>query len=318
MLVGSGSTVPLHLYSRWSEEYNRHNSKIQMRYLPVGASEGINQISRGIGDFAAGEVQLTTKERTEFKLIEVPIVLVAIVPIYNLPGVQEELRFSGGVLADIFLGRVTSWNSPSLAKLNPGLALPNLPIKVVYRPAGKGSNYVFTDFLSKTSPRFRAAIGVTPSPQWPIGEPAERSSDMAVKVESEPGAIGYVEVQYAIKTRIPYGTVLNPAGHFVKASKQTLIAACRAVEAPGWDKMSASLTNAPGPDSFPITSFTWLYLRTVSVDLPRVAALADLLKWMLTDGQRIAAHEGYAQLPPPLVSEVERRVSAFRGIRGSQ
>ncbi len=312
VLVGSGSTVPLPLYSRLSEEYNKRNSQIQVRYLPVGTSEGINNLSRGIGDFAAGEKLLTAKERSEGKLVEVPIVLIAIVPIYNLPGIQGELRFSGAVLADIFLGRVKTWNSPSLAKLNPGLSLPDMPIKVVYRPAGKGSNYVLTDFLSKSSPRFRAEIGTTPSPQWPVGEPAERSSDMADKVGGLPGSIGYVEVQYAIKLRIPFGAVLNPAGHFVKATNDTLAAACRAVETPGWDQFSASLTNAPGPDSFPITSFTWLYLRTDSADLPRTAAVDHLLTWLLTDGQQLAAQEGYSELPKPLLSKLMSRVKALR------
>ena len=312
VLVGSGSTVPLPLYNRLSEEYNKRNSKIQVRYLPVGNSEGINNLSRGIGDFAAGEKLLTAKERTEGNLVDVPIVLIGIVPIYNLPGIKEELRFSGAVLADIFLGRVKTWNSPSLAKINPGVSLPDLPIKVVYRPAGKGTNYVFTDFLSKASPRFRAEIGTTPSPQWPVGEPAQRSSDMADKVGSMPGSVGYVEVQYAIKLRIPFGAVLNPAGYFVRATNDTLAAACRAVETPGWDQFSASLTNAPGPDSFPITSFTWLYLRTDSANLARTAAVADLLTWLLTDGQQIAAQQGYSELPKPLLSKLMSRVNALR------
>ncbi|HEV2731970.1 MAG TPA: phosphate ABC transporter substrate-binding protein PstS [Terriglobales bacterium] len=311
VLVGSGSTVPLPFYRRLSEEYNKRNSKLQMRYLPVGTSEGINNLSRGAGDFAAGEAPLTAKEQTEGNLVEVPIVLIGIVPIYNLPGIKGDLHFSGGLLADIFLGRVKTWNSPSLAKINSGLALPDLPIKVVYRPGGKGTNYVFTEFLSKTSPRFRAEIGATLSPHWPIGEPAERSSDMAGKVGSTPGSIGYVEVQYAVQIRIPFGSVLNPAGHFVKASKDTIVAACRAVESPGWDKFSVSLTNAPGPDSFPITSFSWLYLRTTN-DVLRTAAVTDLLKWMLTDGQRIAAQEGYSELPPPLAAEVKSRLDAWR------
>jgi phosphate transport system substrate-binding protein len=292
--------------------FNQHDPKIKMRYLPIGTSEGINQISHGSGDFGAGEVPLTAKERREGELFEVPAVIIGIVPIYNLPGIQQELRFSGDILAEIFLGHVKTWKSSSLAKLNPDVNLPDLPIKVVYRPAGKGSNFVFSEFLSKTNARFRAEIGTSPSPKWPVGAPAERSSDMADKVKNETGSIGYVEAQYAIKAKISFGLVLNPAGQFVKASPETMIAACRAVEAPKWNKLAASLTNAPGKDSFPITSFTWLYLRTASTDSKRTAALANLLNWMFTDGQRLAAREGYTELPEPLLAKVKTAISSLR------
>ena len=311
VLVGSGSSVPLPLYAKWAEQYNRRNPKLQVRYLPIGTSEGIREIVRGSGDFAAGEVPLTAKERAEGNLIELPSVLVTIVPIYNLPGVQGEMRFSGEVLAEIFLGQIKTWNSTAIAKLNPNLSLPELPIKVIYRPAGKGSNYVFSEFLSKSSSRFRAEIGISPSPKWPVGLPAERSMDMAEKVKSEPGSIGYVEAQYAVKMHIPYGSVLNPAGHFVKASEKTITAACRGVEVPGWDRFSASLTNAPGAESFPIVSFTWLYLRTTSTDPARAAALSDLLNWMFSAGQQIASQEGYSELPPPLLKKVKNKASSL-------
>jgi len=312
VVVGSGSSVPAPLYTKWGQEYNKRNPAAQMRYVPIGTSEGIKLISHGSGDFGAGEAQLTATERKEGSLIEVPGVLIGIVPIYNLPGVHDELRFSGELLAEIFLGHVKNWDDSQIARLNPGISLPKLPIKVVYRPAGKGSNYVFSEFLSKASPKFRAQIGVSPSPKWPVGEPAERSSDMADKVKSETGSIGYVEAQYAVKADIPYGLVLNSAGRFIKASPETITAACEAVEAPRWDKFSASLTNAPGADSFPITSFTWLYLRTSASDARRATALADLLNWMYSDGQKLAAQEGYAELPQPLLAKVKAKVSSLR------
>jgi phosphate transport system substrate-binding protein len=197
--------------AKWADAYNQRNRDVQMRYLPSGTSEGIAAISHGSGDFAAGEVALTPKQRSEAGLVEIPAVLIGIVPIYNLPGTQKELRFSGDVLAEIFLGNIKSWNAPALTKLNPGVTLPDLRINVVNRPGGKGSNYIFTEFLSKTSPKFRAEIGISPSPKWPVGTPAERSSDMADKVRSEPGSIGYVEAEYAIRSAIPSGRVLNPA-----------------------------------------------------------------------------------------------------------
>ena len=264
VLVGVGSSVPAPLYNKWAQEYNKRNPGIQMKYVPMGTSEGIKQVAHGSGDFGAGEAQLTAAERKEGDLIELPTVLIGIVPIYNLPGVQTELRFSGELLAEIFLGEIKTCNASPIAKLNPDTSLPSLPIKVIYRPAGKGSNYVFSEFLSKTSSKFRTQIGTSPSPHWPVGAPAERSSDMADRVKSETGSIGYVEAQYAVKANIPYGMVQNAVGNYVKASPETIKAACHAVEAPAWDKFSASLSNAQGPDAFPITSFTWLYRKCQS------------------------------------------------------
>jgi len=311
ILVGSGSTVPLALYNRWAQEYGRGNPKIQVKYLPIGTSEGIKQISRGSGDFGAGEAQLSAKERSEASLVEIPAALIAIVPIYNLPGVQD-LRLSGETLAEIFLGEVKTWNAPQIAKLNPGVSLPDLPIQVVNRPGGKGSNYVFSEFLAKASPKFREAVGVSASPKWPVGVPAERSSDMADKVKSQAGAIGYVELQYAVKSTIPYAAVQNPAGKFVKASAQSITDACQALEAPHWDGFSASLTNAPGAGSFPISSFTWIYLRTKPADHRRAAALGDFLEWIYTEGQRFAAEEGYSDLPTPFLATLRKKAKTVQ------
>src|ERR1700735_2909299 len=310
VLVGSGSSVPAPLYNRWTQDYGKRNARVQMRYVPIGTSEGIKEISRGASDFGAGEAQLTDKEKKEGGLIELPVVLIGIVPIYNLPDVHQGLRLSGEVLAEIFLGDVKTWNAPQIAKLNPDITLPNLPIQVINRPAGKGSNYVFSDFLSKVSAKFRSQIGVTPSPKWPVGEPAERSSDMAEKVKSNPGSIGYVEYQYAVKGGIPQAAVQNASGKFVKASTETIAAACQSAEAPRWNNFSASLTNVSGADAFPITSFTWIYVRSPAIDSARASALGDFLDWIYTDGQQSAAQEGYSALPPELLSAVRKKLKA--------
>ena len=308
VLVGSGSSVPAPLYSRWAQEYDKLHLDIKMRYVPSGTSEGIKEISHGASDFGAGEAPLTDKERKEGGLTELPIVLIAIVPIYNLPDIHQELRLSGEVLAEIFLGEVKKWNAPQIANLNPEVALPNLPIQVINRPAGKGTNYVFTDFLSKTSSKFRAKIGVTTSPKWPVGNPAERSSDMADKVKNNPGSIGFVEYQYAVKGNIPRVSVMNLAGKFVAPSTASIAAACGAVEAPRWDRFSASLTNAPGADSFPITSFSWIYLRNKSSDSTHAAGLSNLLEWIYTAGQQFAVQEGYSELPPRLLAAAREQI----------
>ena len=312
VLVGSGSSVPAPLYTRWTQEFGKRDANIQIRYLPIGTSEGIKEISRGAGDFGAGEAPLTEKQRKDGSLTELPVVLIGIVLIYNLPDLHGELRLSGDVLADIFLGDVKTWNAPQIAKLNPDVTLPNLAIKVINRPAGKGSNYVFTDFLSKVNPKFRSEVGVNASPKWPVGEAAERSSDVADKVKNIPGSIGYVEYQYAVKANIPQAAVLNPAGRFVKASMETIAAACDAAEEPRWNNFSASLTNVPGAESYPIASFTWIYLRTTAPDAARAAALSGMLDWIYSDGQRSAALEGYSALPAQLLAEVRKKATVLQ------
>ena len=309
ILVGSGSTVPAPLYNRWGQEFGKGNSKIQMRYLPVGTEEGIKEISHDSGDFGAGEVPLTEKQRKEDGLVELPTVLIGIVPVYNLPDVHQDLRLSGEVLADIFLGVVKTWNAPQIAKLNPDLALPNMPIHVIHRPGGKGSNYVFTDFLSKSSAKFRSQIGVSQSPKWPVGEPAERSSDMADKVKRELGSIGYVEYQYAVRDSIRQAAVQNAAGKFVTASPQGMAAACQEVEAPTWQNFSASLVNVRGDDSYPLTSFTWIYLRAKTSDSSRASALHDFLDWTYSKGQTLAEQEGYTALPAKLQAELKKKLN---------
>jgi phosphate transport system substrate-binding protein len=312
VLVGSGSSVPAPLYTRWTQEFGKRDANIQIRYLPIGTSEGIKEISRGGGDFGAGEAPLTATQRKDGSLTELPVVLIGIVLIYNLPDLHGELRLSGDVLADIFLGDVKTWSAPQIAKLNPDVLLPNLAIQVINRPAGKGSNYVFTDFLSKVNPKFRSEVGVSASPKWPVGEAAERSSDVAEKVKNISGSIGYVEYQYAVKANTPQATVLNPAGRFVKASMETIAAACDSAEQPRWNNFSASLTNAPGAESYPITSFTWIYLRTTAPDAARAAALSNLLDWIYSDGQRSAALEGYSALPAPLLAEVRKKAKVLQ------
>lgn len=312
VLVGSGSSVPAPLYARWAQEYDKRNTSNQLRYLPVGTSEGIKQISHGTSDFGAGEAQLTHQERKQGNLVELPAVLIGIAPVYNLPGVREEIRLSGEVLALIFLGEIKTWNAPQISKLNPEVALPSLPIQVINRPAGKGSNYVLTDFLSKVNSKFREQIGVTPSPKWPVGEPAERSSDMADKVSNNLGSIGYVEYQYAVKGHIPMIAVQNSSGRFIKPSNESIAAACTAVEAPRWSNFSASLTNANGADAFPITSFSWIYLRTPSSDVARAAALNDLLNWIYTDGEQFAVQEGYSELPSPLLAAIKKKIQDLK------
>jgi len=310
VLVGSGSTVPAPLYHRWAEEYSKRKPDVHLQYLPLGTTEGIQQVAQGNSDFGAGEIPLTASERSQNNLVELPVMLIGIVPIYNLPQVHQELRFTGELLASIYLGRVKMWNSSEIVRLNPTANLPDVPIHVIYRPQGKGTNYVFTDFLSKTSKSFKSLIGLTASPDWPIGTSANTSSDMTDAVKNTVGSIGYVEFQYAQRANLQIGFISNQFGHFVKASPETISAACDAIESPAWDKFSASLTNAPGLTSYPITGFTWLYVRTKNPDSRRATALRQFLSWILSDGQPLGKQLGYSELPMPLLEKLRSKVNS--------
>jgi phosphate transport system substrate-binding protein len=306
-LVGSGSNLPTPLYSHWIEEYNKLNPKIQVRYLSTGTVKGINDICRGVGDFAAGEVPMNDEQLkgTNSPILQIPTVVVAIVPIYHIPGVQGGLHFSGSVLADIFLGTIKSWDDPKIKEINPGQSLPHLDIFVVHRTEGKGSNYIFADFLSKTSPKWRSEIGKTPSPAWPVGASASRGEDMMEKVKSTAGAIGYVELGFVQSDNsVGVGLVQNAAGKFIGASQASISAAYRSIEKAIPSDFRVSLTNAPGADAYPIISFTWLYVPERLSDPERAKALANYLEWALTTGQQSAERHGYTALPASLAPKV--------------
>jgi phosphate transport system substrate-binding protein len=312
-IVGSGSNVPTPLYSVWTDEFNKKDSKIQVRYLSMSTVEGIKQISSGSGDFAAGEIPLTPEQMQNGKvsLTQIPTVVVGIVPIYNLPG-NPEVNFSGEVLAHIFMGTITNWKDPRITKLNPRLKLPDLQIAVVHRTPGKGSNYILTDFLSKNSPEFRSQIGKSASPNWPVGVDANRGEDMVAKVASIPGAIGYVELNFARRSDIGYGTVQNPAGQFVRATAASISAACKASLGSIPADFRVSLIDAPGKDAYPIASFTWIYLPTSGLSAERAQALKQFLGWALEDGQTIARGLGYAILPGSIQSRARAALNSVQ------
>ncbi|HXY15493.1 MAG TPA: phosphate ABC transporter substrate-binding protein PstS [Terriglobales bacterium] len=312
-IVGSGSNVPTPLYSVWTDEFNKKTSNIQVRYLSMSTMEGIRQISGGSGDFAAGEVPLSHDQLDTGKLslMQIPTVLVGIVPIYNLPG-NPELNFSGEVLAHIFMGTITNWKDPRITKLNPRLKLPDLQIAVVHRTSGKGSNYIFTDFLSRNSTEFRSQIGKSASPNWPVGVDANRGEDMITKVASIPGAIGYVELNFAKRSDIGYGAVQNPSGAFVKATPASITSACKSLAQTIPADFHVSLVNAPAPDAYPIASFTWIYLPLSGGSAERAAALKDFLQWALQDGQIIARGLGYAILPPVVQSKAQAALNSMQ------
>jgi phosphate transport system substrate-binding protein len=311
-IVGSGSNLPRPLYDAWAGTFNQRNTKAQVRYLPIGTVESIKQISNGSGDFGGGEVQLTPEvlAGTRLKIVALPVALVAVVPIYHLPGLNDELRFSGSVLADIYLGKIHNWNDPEIAKINPGVKLPDLGIEVVHRAPGKGANYILTDFLSKVSPAFRQRIGKSASPNWVLGRSAMRNEDMSEQVASTVGAIGYVELNYAAQG-VSVGLVQNAAGRFVKASPESVERACKAATGAGVHNLQVSLTNAPGADSYPLSSYTYVYLPQNVHDKDRVKVLADFVEFVLGEGQSVAANKNYAALPGPVLQMAKAKVHSW-------
>jgi phosphate transport system substrate-binding protein len=303
-LVATGSSLPEPLYQAWSDEYHKQHSSVQLRYLPVGTGESAQEITSGSGDLGGGDAPITDRQLKDAAapILQLPTVLIGIVIVFNLPDTPGELRLSGPVLADIFLGKTKAWNDPAIAKLNPGLKLPARPIQVVHRTDGKGSNYILSDFLCKVSPDFLAKAGRGESPKWPVGTGAGRSQDMTDHVRNTPGSIGYTELNWAERTSLRIARIKNAAGEFVMPSEKTITAA--ALTAKVADDFRVSLTNAAGKESYPIGSFTWFYVPGRAKDPARGRAVADYLKWVYSEGQKIAQERGYATLPKELLAKV--------------
>jgi phosphate transport system substrate-binding protein len=303
-LVATGSSLPEPLYVAWGDAYHAQHPETQLRYLAEGTSESARKILAGVGDLGGGDAptQETDLKRAAVRVVELPTVLIGIAIVYNLPNTPGDLRLSGPVLADIFLGKAKSWNDPAIAKLNPGMKLPVQPIQVIHRADGKGANYILSDFLCKVSPEFLSRAGRGDSPKWPTGFSAARSQDMAEKVRATSWSIGYTESNLAQTASLKMARIKNSAGEFVLPTTKSISAAV--LESKTQDDFRASLTNAPGKDSYPVTSFTWLYIPLKSKDPERGRAVVDYLKWIYADGQSIARDKGYAVLPNQLLTKV--------------
>jgi phosphate transport system substrate-binding protein len=314
VLVTTGSTMPEPLYVVWGDEYHKSHPETQVRYLPVGTSESAKNVLSGTGDLGGGDAPIPEKQLKEaaHPVVELPTILVGIAVFYNVPGVAASLRLSGPVLANIYLGKTKSWSDPEIAKLNPDSKLPDLPIKVLHRTDGKGSNYIFSDFLSKLSPEFRSRVGKDVSPKWPVGEAFSRCQDLLATAAKTPGAIGYAELRCGENTGLSIARIRNAAGEFVKPSTKTISDAASTMESKMTDDFRTSLTNAPGKESYPIVSFTWFYVPAHPQDVQRSQAVKDYLTWVYASGQEIAQAQGYAPLPPSVLQKVRARVASLR------
>jgi len=313
VLVETGSSMPEPLYQIWNDAYRRQDASTVIRYMAVGSAESARNVLAGTGDFGGGDAPIPASQIQSAgkPIVELPAVLIGIVIICELPDVKGELKLSGPVLASIFLGKIKAWNDPAIARLNPELTLPTLPIQVFHRTEGKGSNYILSDYLSKVSPEFLAEVGRSESPKWPVGQSFQRSQELVSTLRSTSGAIGYTELNLAVSSGMRMASIKNAAGEFIKPSPKSIAAAASATGSKMAEDFRVSLTNAPGKESYPISSFTWLYVPSVAKDPDRGKAVAAYLKWVFSAGQLIAQENGYATLPDDVLQKVAAKAATI-------
>ena len=317
-LSGAGATFPYPIYSKWFNEYHKQHPEVAINYQSIGSGGGITQVQKGTVDFGASDGPMTDEQlaATPFKVFHIPTVLGADVPAYNIPGVTAELKFTPDVLADIFLGKITKWNDPRLAKANPGVKFPDADIIVVHRSDPSGTTYIWTDYLSKVSPEWATKVKKGTAVNWPVGLGGKGNEGVSGIVKQTEGAIGYVELIYAISNNMPYGVVQNSAGKFVKASLDSVTAAAGSVKDMP-DDFRVSITNAPGNDAYPISSFTWLLVPAEWSDATKEKAFVDFLNWMVDKGQDMTAALAYAPLPKNVATKVKARIKDIK-VKGQQ
>jgi phosphate transport system substrate-binding protein len=316
-LNGAGATFPYPIYSKWFSEYHKVHSDVQINYQSIGSGGGIRQVTEATVEFGASDMPMTDDQikeaqtKLKTKVLNIPTVLGAVVPVYNIPGVSGEIKFTPDVLAEIFLGRITNWNDKAISAANPDLKFPNQDIIVVHRSDGSGTTFIWTDYLSKVSPDWKSQVGSGTSVKWPKGLGGKGNEGVAGSVRQLAGSIGYVELIYAVQNKIPYGSVRNSSGAFMKASLEGVTAA--AASAP---KMPAdfrvSITNAPGKDAYPISSFTWLLIPSQSKDPAKGKILADFLNWMAGEGQTMTTALAYAPLPESVAAKVKEAIKQVK------
>ena len=311
-LNGAGATFPYPIYSKWFNQYHQEHPEIEINYQSIGSGGGIRQVTAGTVDFGASDGPMSDQQLADAKkkIIHLPTVLGAVVPAYNIPGFKGELKFTPEVIAGIYLGKITTWNDPAIAKANPGVSLPGQSIIVVHRSDGSGTTYIFTDYLSKVSNEWRDSVGKNTSVKWPTGLGAKGNEGVAGMVRQMDGAFGYVELIYAVQNNISFGSVKNAAGVFVKASLDSTTAAAASMKSMPAD-FRVSITNAPGKDAYPIASFTWLLVPADWKDKTKEKVIVDFLSWMLERGQTMTADLNYAPLPDSVKQKEREAIKAI-------
>jgi len=314
-LTGAGATFPNPIYTKWFDAYSKKTG-VQINYQSIGSGGGIRQFTEGTVDFGATDGPMNDQQiaTVNGNVLHVPTVLGAVAVTYNLPSIgNTKLKFDGNLLVDIFMGRVTKWNDPKIAALNPGVKLPDMDLVVVHRSDGSGTTYVFTDYLNKFSREWKDKVGYATSVNWPIGLGGKGNEGVTQQVKQVEGGLGYVELIYALSNNLPYGVIKNSAGTFVEPSLESVTAAAAAAKLKPDTDFRVSITNAPGQNAYPIASFTWLLVHKDNKDAAKAKLIKDFLTWMIgSDAQKMATELKYAPLPTEVVSLIQARLPTLK------
>jgi len=307
--------LPQPIYARWFQEYAKLHPGVDFRYLPLGSGQGVQKVTSGEVDYGGTDAPLNDKQLAEanIKVLHFPSVISAAVPIYNVPGIDAPLKFTPQALAGIYLGSITKWNDPAISRVNSQTQLPADRIIVIHTANGRGTTYIWSDYLSKVSPEWKVRIGKGTTVKWPVGTPAEGNGNMAKMVNETPNAIGYVELPFALANHLPYGSVQNSSGNFVAASLESVTTAAAAAAAAKniHEDFRVSLTNPSDEKAYPIASFTWILVPKTIDNIDKRIAIVQFLRWMLTDGQNYPKLLNYAPLPEEIVT---RELNAVESI----
>jgi phosphate transport system substrate-binding protein len=318
LINGAGASFPYPIYSKWFNEYAKLHPGVQINYQSIGSGGGIRQVTEGTVDFGATDGPMNEEQLQAFQekrgtpVLHFPTVLGAVVVTYNIPGVNESLNLTSDVIADIFLGKITKWNDARIKANNPKVALPNSDIVVVHRSDGSGTSYCWTDYLSKVSPEWKSRVGKGTSVNWPVGLGGKGNEGVSGQVKQTAGSIGYVELIYAIQNKLPYANVKNAAGHFVKPSLISTTAAAAGAAKNMPEDFRVSITDAPGKDAYPISTFTWLLIPETMQDKAKLNAITEFMKWMLSSGQNMTEELSYARLPKEVIAQEQKALAKLK------
>ena len=312
-LQGAGATFPNPLYQKWLSEYGKLHSNVRIDYQSIGSGGGIKQLKEQTVDFGASDAPMKDEDLKSApgEVLHIPTVLGAVVITYNLQGINQPLRFSSEVIADIFLGKIKKWNDPKIVADNPGVTLPTNDITVVHRSDGSGTSAVFTDYLSKVSAEWKEKVGSGTSPSWPVGIGGKGNEGVTGQVKNTPNTIGYVELAYAVQNKLPVAQIKNASGNFVEPSIDAVSAAAAASAANTPEDLRVSITNAAGAQAYPISSYTYILVYKQQKDAAKGKALVDFLWWGIHDGENYAKELQYAPLPADIVKRAEGKISSI-------
>ncbi len=312
-LQGAGATFPNPLYQKWLSEYGKLHQNIRIDYQSIGSGGGIKQLKEQTVDFGASDAPMKDEDLKSApgEILHIPTVLGAVVITYNLEGVNQVLRFSSDVLADIYLGKITKWNDPRISADNPGVTLPANDITVVYRSDGSGTSAVFTDYLAKVSSEWKDKVGTGTSPRWPVGLGAKGNEGVTGQVKKTPNTIGYVELAYAVQNKLPVASIKNAGGAFIEPTIESVSAAASASAGSTPDDLRVSITNAAGATAYPIASYTYILVYKNQRDAAKGKVLVDFLWWGIHDGEAFAKDLQYAPLPADIVTRAESKINSI-------